>query len=184
MIEVSSLDNSEAVDILRTGGVGIIRTDTLYGIVARASEQAAVERVYDIKSRDETKSPIVLINDVSQLYDELPVAARELIRQGWPAKTTIIIPAVKAPHWLTRGNASVAYRLPDSAELRALLAQTGPLIAPSANPQGLTPATTIAQAKAYFGDAVDFYVDGGTVTDNTPSKIIRVMPNGTLKELR
>jgi len=64
------------------------------------------------------------------------------------------------------------------------LKTTGPLIAPSANPEGQTPASTINDAVAYFGDAVDFYVDGGTVTNNEPSKLIRFLKNGAVEVLR
>jgi L-threonylcarbamoyladenylate synthase len=58
-------------------------------------------------------------------------------------------------------------------ELRALLRETGPVIAPSANPQGMKPAGMIAEAKAYFGDTVDFYVDSGRLSGE-PSTVVRV----------
>lgn len=184
MIEVPSLSHPEVTDILRSGGIGVVRTDTLYGIVARADDEQAVERVYALKHRNPQKSPIVLISDASQMYDGFPTDYQAIIGERWPAKTTMIFPSTQAPLWLRRDNGSVAYRLPHHEELKALIEKTGPLIAPSANPEGLTPAMTIAEAKAYFGDAVDFYVDGGTVTDDSPSRIIRFAENGDVEELR
>lgn len=184
MIEVSSLSSPEITEALLSGGIGVVRTDTLYGIIARAEDERAVERVYALKHRNPQKSPIVLISDVSQMYDSFPASYQPIIGERWPAKTTMIFPSIEAPLWLRRDNGSVAYRLPHHAELRALIEKTGPLIAPSANPEGLTPAMTIAEAKAYFGDAVDFYVDGGTVTDDSPSRIIRFADNGDVEELR
>ncbi|MDP3729453.1 MAG: Sua5/YciO/YrdC/YwlC family protein, partial [bacterium] len=52
-----------------------------------------------------------------------------------------------------------------------LLKKTGPLVAPSANPQGLTPALTIAQAKKYFGNHVDFYVNAGTLRSKSSTLV-------------
>jgi L-threonylcarbamoyladenylate synthase len=61
--------------------------------------------------------------------------------------------------------------------LRKILADVGPLIAPSANIEGQAPAMNIQQAIDYFGDSVDFYVNGGDVVDTRPSKIIKVSHN-------
>lgn len=185
MKQFTSLDDLELVALLQKGGgIGVLRTDTLYGVVARADSEQAVERVYRLKSRNDAKSPIVLIGSVDQLFDEPNDATRREMSAVWPGKVSIIVPSVKAPHWLTRGNESVAYRLPGSEALRQLLAQTGPLIAPSANPEGKSPAMTIDEAVIYFGNEVDFYVDGGRVDDETPSQLIRLADNGEMERLR
>jgi len=174
---------SEIADILKDGGVGVLRTDTLYGIVAPADNEAAVERVYQLKHRTPTKSPIVLIADLSMLFDEYDEATIKRLKELWPGRNSIILPSQKGPAWVTRGNASIAYRMPDNDELRSLVAKTGPLIAPSANPEGRAPAATIEAAVAYFGNMADFYVDGGEVTDDTPSRLYRLTPND-LERLR
>lgn len=184
MIEVSNRNDPQIIASLKGGGIGVLRTDTLYGVVARADDETAVERVYSLKHRDEAKSPIVLISDVSQLYDAFPAQHEALTNDEWPARTTIIIPSENAPSWIKRDNASVAYRLPHDDELRRLIDQTGPLIAPSANPEDLSPAMSVAEAKAYFDDKVDFYVDGGAVTNSTPSTIVRIDEHGYLERLR
>ena len=174
----------EVVELLRAGGVGVLRTDTLYGVVARADDEAAVARVYRLKGRDEAKSPIVLIGALDQLFDEPDATCAELFVDGWPARTSIIMPSRVAPVWIRRENDSVAYRLPADDELRWLLRQTGPLIAPSANPEGEPPAKNIEEAGAYFGETADFYVDGGTVANSMPSRLLRVAPSGELERLR
>lgn len=165
--------------LLNEGGIGVLRTDTIYGVVARADDERAVERIYEVKGRTPSKSPIVLIGSVSQLFEPCDDAR---LNELWPGKNSVILPSEK-PAWIVRGNASIAYRMPDNAALRELLMKTGPLIAPSANPEGDVPATTIDEARAYFGDNVDFYVDGGAVTDNTPSKLYRLQEDG-LERLR
>jgi len=173
-----------AIEQLKAGGIGVIRTDTLYGVVAAALNPGAVERIYAVKGRTPTKSPIVLIGSLDQLIDEYDEATLAHIGELWPGKNSVILPSTHGPKWLTRGNASIAYRLAADEQLSAFLKQTGPLIAPSANPEGELPAKTIQEAFDYFGDAVDFYVDGGEVVDDTPSKLWRLQSNGELERLR
>jgi L-threonylcarbamoyladenylate synthase len=168
----------DIISLLKKGGIGVVRTDTLYGLVTLAGDETAVERIFAIKGRHDDKSPIVMISSVAQLFDPIDDNVQEYLKEFWPGKNSVILPSHNAPDWITRGNQSVAYRLPDNAALQELITTVGPIIAPSANPQGKKPAMTIDEAKAYFGDKVDFYVDGGTVTDETPSRLLRFGPKG------
>jgi L-threonylcarbamoyladenylate synthase len=181
---MKTIDLETAAQLLQTGQIGVLRTDTLYGVVGQASNERAVERIYGVKGRTPTKSPILLIASIDQLIDQYEPGVLAHVRGLWPGKNSIILPSPHGPVWLTRGNASIAYRVPADDGLRKLLEQTGPLIAPSANPEGEPPAMTIKQARAYFGDAVDFYVDGGEVASDAPSKLWRLQPNGELERLR
>lgn len=87
---------------------------------------------------------------------------------------------VDCPHesfaYLHRGTQSLAFRLPARQDLIELLKVTGPLVAPSANPEGLAPSQTRAEAGAYFGDTVDFYVEGPVT--GKPSTIIKLTAQG------
>lgn len=167
----------DLVSVLQNGGVAVLRTDTLYGVVCLADSEQAVNRVYQLKHRNEAKSPIVLIADQSQLYERPSDTMQPALDMMWPGPYSIIMPAPDAPHWIVRDNQSVAYRVPAHDDLRYLLRQTGPLIAPSANLEGDPPALTIQQAVDYFGDAVDIYVDGGKVTNTRPSTLLRLNGN-------
>lgn len=177
--------NHELIDCLRGGGVAVIRTDTLYGIVASADNEEAVERVYAIKGRDPHKSCIILLDDMRSAYgrgDELDTDAH---RYHSDVPTSFLIDGSGAPNWLLRENSQLAYRVPDDLDLRQFLAATGPLIAPSANPQGKPPARTVEEAKAYFDDQVDLYADGGEVpADTPPSRLLRVNDDGSVERLR
>ena len=177
--------NHELIELLRSGGIAVIRTDTLYGLVASADDEAAVERVYTVKGRDAHKSCIVLLDDMRSAYgrgDELDSDAH---RYQSDVPTSFLINGSGAPDWLLRENNDLAYRVPQSVPFRQFLAQTGPLIAPSANPQGLPPARSIAEARAYFGTAVDLYVDGGEVpADTPPSRLLRIHDDGRVERLR
>jgi len=173
----------EIAAIVHRGGIGVLRTDTLYGIVAQAKNEKAVERVYRAKTRTPSKSPIVLIASPDDMFDTYDRSTYLRLKELWPGRNSIILPSTEAPFWIRRDNGSVAYRVPDDPELRNFLMQTGPLIAPSANIEGEAPAMSIKQAEAYFGTTVDFYVDGGTVMDASPSRLYR-MTEKDLERLR
>ncbi len=184
MIVFTSVNDPEIAQILLTGGIGVLRTDTLYGLVALAANETSVERIYALKGRDDNKSPIVLIDGSDQLYDTPVSEAEAYLRSVWPGPVSVILPSHQAPLWIRRGNDSVAYRMPDEPTLRRLIREVGPLIAPSANPQGDVPASDVREAERYFNDQVDFYVDGGVVTNAQPSRLVMIGQNAEITRLR
>ncbi|HVX57708.1 MAG TPA: L-threonylcarbamoyladenylate synthase [Candidatus Saccharimonadales bacterium] len=160
----------------RPGAIGVMPTDTVYGVVARATDFEAVGRLYALKKRDD-KPGTLIAADLEQL-EKLGLKHRYLkaVEQYWPGAVSVVIPAAgPALAYLHRGKMSLAVRLPEPPELRALLRQTGPLLTSSANQPGEPPATNIEQARAYFGDGVDFYTDGGDLSQRQPSTIIRII---------
>jgi L-threonylcarbamoyladenylate synthase len=170
----------KVIRTLMQGGIAVVRTDTLYGIIARANDQQAVERVYKVKSRNPKKSCIILLADEQQAYGNLSVDA---IKTDSP--TRILVDSPLAPEWLRRESDEIAYRLPDLPWLREVIREVGPLIAPSANPEGMPPAATVDEAMAYFGDEVDIYIDDGEVpADTNASRLIRQHADGTIDILR
>lgn len=176
--------SGEIIDLLRAGKIGVIRTDTLYGIVGRADDEAAVQRIYNVKKRDDHKPPIVLIATIDNMYDQPDESVQAVVKSVWPGRTSLIVKSPSAPQWLLRGQDTLAYRLPADVPLRQLISLAGPLVAPSANPQSQEPATSIQQAIDYFGDAVDFYVDDGKVIDTAPSQLLRINSDGAVERLR
>lgn len=169
-----SLTDPALAAALTNGGVIIMPSDTVYGMMARASDRTAVERLYKIRGRAPEKPFIILVADIWQITD---MAAwqdehKTLAERYWPGPLSLVAPVTdKTPEYLHRGTHTLAYRMPDHPELRKLLAVTGPLVAPSANPEGQPTATTIQEAQAYFGDKVDGYVEGGPITDHVPSTV-------------
>ena len=180
LAESESQEESEArsiADILMQGGVGVIPTDTLYGLVGSALIPEAVDRIYDLKHRDSKKPLIVLISDLVQLEQfGIELSQGLLVQLGayWPGPYTIILPTLDDQfEYLSRGTDTIAFRLPSNEELCALISEVGPLVAPSANTEGVPPATTVEQAQKYFGTDVEFYIDGGEL-DNKASTILRL----------
>ncbi|MBP9751894.1 MAG: threonylcarbamoyl-AMP synthase [Candidatus Moranbacteria bacterium] len=177
---------AEAAVLLKKGDIGILPTDTLYGLVASALDREAVELVYRVRGRDEGKPCIVLISDQSDIERFFGLSLSGLatkLAEMWPGKVSVILPCPDAKWaYLHRGTETVAFRVPDRSELRELLRKVGPLIAPSANPQGMPPAKTIEEAEEYFGSDADFYVDAGML-DSEPSTVVRFM-DGKLSVVR
>jgi L-threonylcarbamoyladenylate synthase len=156
-------------EILKKGGVAVIPTDTIYGLVGRADVPATVERIYKIKDRALEKQCIILIGDWNETK-KFGIDASKFKIPETTEPTSFVLE-------------DTAFRRPQQKELQDFLLQTGPLIAPSANPEGLPPAQNISEAKNYFGDTVDFYEDGGTLTGKA-SKIVKLNENNSIDILR
>ncbi len=176
----------EPDDTLVKGGIVVLPTDTIYGLVARAQDEHAVNRVYAAKGRTSTKPCILLISrieDVRLFGVSLDDDLRARLSAHWPGAVSIILKAgPETPSYLDRGTHTLAFRMPAHEQLHDLIARVGPLIAPSANPEGLPPAATIQEAQEYFADTVSLYVDGGRMTGK-PSTVID-MTNATERIVR
>lgn len=162
-----------AVTPLMDGQVGVLPTDTVYGIVARAADPKAVKQLYKLKHR-EHKPGTVIAASVEQLV-ALGVDERYLnaVKQWWPGPLSLETPFDGESGYLAQGTGHCAWRVVADEGLRALLEQTGPLQTSSANPAGEPTSVSVGMAQKYFGDAVDFYVDGGDLSDRLPSTVIR-----------
>jgi len=176
----------DAVDVILRGGVAVIPTDTTYGIVGSALSEKAVNEIYRLRKRDLNKPFIILISGGKDLkkFGVAPTAEQShILDDVWPGPVSVIFTCRDDKFsYLHRGKNTLAFRLPAESDFRALLRKTGPLVAPSANPEGHPVAKNIAEARAYFGHQVDYYQDGGTVVV-LPSKIIDIT-DGTQKILR
>ena len=163
--------------IIKNGGVGVIPTDTLYGLVASAFIESAVEKVYNLKNRNEKKSLIILISSIEDLDKfgvKLTDKAKSFIQKYWPGKVSIVLSFENEKiSYLDRMEGTLAFRLPNDKSLIDLLKETGPLVAPSANTEGMPPAKNIEEAKKYFGEEIDFYFDGGEI-DSLPSTLVKI----------
>lgn len=173
----------EIGEYLKSGKIGVIPTDTVYGIVSSAFNKKSVAKLYSIKKRDLKKPMIILISSLKDLDLFGAKIEKEIAKKYWPGKVSIITPcASKKFEYLSRKEKSLAFRLPDDKFLAALIKVSGPLVAPSANPEGKKPAETIERAIDYFGNKADLYVDFGKLKSK-PSKIISIK-DGKAKIIR
>ena len=151
---------------IKQGEIGVIPTDTIYGIVCSAFNENSVEKLYKIRKRNKDKPMIILIGSVN----DLKLFNIDAIVKNWPEKTSIVFDCNDF-EYLHRGKRSLAFRLPHNKDLIDILKISGPIVAPSANIEGGKPAENIKEAKSYFGDKIDFYLDVGTIKSK-PSRII------------
>ncbi len=162
-------------NMIKGGAIGVLPTDTLYGVVARADSKPAVNALYKLKKRDK-KPGTVIAADLDQLV-QLGFKARYLkaVEHFWPNPISVVVPAGEELSYLHLTQGGVALRLVKDKALAKLLEQTGPLLTSSANLAGKLPASNIIEAEQYFGSQLDFYVDGGDLSDRQPSTLIRII---------
>ena len=187
-----------AREAVAEGQCVVFPTDTVYGIGCAAFDAKAVTRLLDAKRRGRDMPPPVLIAEASMLRalaGQVPDAARKLVARFWPGALTIIVKAQRSlPLDLGDTRGTVAVRVPDHDQARALLRRTGPMAVSSANVSGQPAATTAGEARHMLEDAVAVYLDGGrapggeasTIIDFTGDEHGRVLRQGALdlEELR
>jgi L-threonylcarbamoyladenylate synthase len=164
-------------DAIARGGVIAFRTDTFYGLGADPFNRDAVQRIKQLKGREDHKPILIIISEseaVSRFIAAPSSGFNSLAKAFWPGPLTLIgetSPAV--PEELTAGTRTIGVRLPADDKVRALVgACGGALTATSANPSGQQPARTAAEVFTYFGDAIDLIVDGGKVISDQPSTVV------------
>ncbi len=174
-MQVISSFNEEVIKRLKDGQVGIIPTDTIYGVVADAANEVACARLYKLKSREHKPGTIIAASIDQFVKLGIPRRYLKAVEQYWPGPVSVIIPTGTDLDYLHLGKDSLACRLPDNKQMTNLLKLTGPLLTSSANHPGQLPANTVEEAQDYFKDEVDFYVDGGDLSGRPPSTVIRIV---------
>ncbi len=174
----SDLADPQIAQLLNQGMIGVVPTDTVYGLVARAQSRGAVERLYSLKPRELAPGTMIgaSINQLASVG--LEVSNLNKIDHLWPSSTSVVIDAQSSPQFLRHNRTALPVRIPDYPEITKLAEQTGPLMTTSANPAAAPTSTSIQMAIDYFGDTVDFYVDGGDLSGRAPSTIIGFDENG------
>lgn len=169
----TSLTEPALADMLKAGAVGVLLTDTVYGLVGSATIPEAATRVIDAKGR-KYKPGTVIAASTQQLIDL--GLQREHVRaaeQFWPGPVSLVLPAKPGLDYLHLGMESLAVRIPDKPELIALLETVGPLLTTSANRPNEPMIKSIEEAQEIFGNRLNFYIDGGRLASPLASTIIR-----------
>jgi len=168
---------ARAIEVLRSGGVVALPTDTVYGIAAALSTPGGVERLFHVKRRPPDKGIVLLLDDVTQAgtIGVMGPAAAALADACWPGGLTVVVPQrpeVPMPTALTGGTPTIGLRVPDHAAPRALAAAVGPLPTTSANVSGLAAARDATDILEQLGDAIDLILDGGPAHGGPPSTVV------------
>ena len=180
----------EAYAALSAGGLVVLPTDTVYGLVAVAADPEATARLFDAKGRDASAPLAVLCADAEQalgLVDPgVDPAVGAVAARWWPGPLTLVArrrPGLRLQ--LGEPSHTIGLRVPDDERIQGLARRLGPLAATSANRHGEPTVTSAAEAADVFGDAVAAIVDAGprgerasTVLDTTtwPWRVLRAGP--------
>lgn len=186
-----SSSSASAVDaaatVLAAGGIVVYPTETLYGLGADATNEAALQRLVELKGREAGKPILVLVGGEEMLEDvveDISEAATDLMRRFWPGPLTIVLRArPSVSRVLTGGGDGIGVRVSSHPVATALVRALGrPVTAPSANPAGQRPPTHCDEARAYFGRRVDYYVDCGVLPGEPASTVVDA--RGSLRVIR
>lgn len=175
-----SLSDPELISMIQDGAIGVMPTDTVYGLVGRAELPDTITRMYGIKQRERQPGTTIAAS-VEQLRNlGFPSDSLDVAGRYWPDALSVEMSAANIAPYLRVGQGVMAARVPQPQSLVNLLAQTGPLMTTSANASKQPTSATITKAQEYFGDSVDFYVDAGDLGDRPPSTIIGINPDHSL----
>ena len=165
-----------AVAAVKSGGLVVMPTDTVYGIGADAFDSRAVAALLAAKGRGRDMPVGVLVGSwhtIDGLVLYVPDTARELVRAFWPGALSLVVQQAPSLQWdLGDARGTVMLRMPLQQVALELLRQTGPMAVSSANISGQPPATTAAEAQRQLGDLVDVYLDGGPSPQQAASTIL------------
>jgi L-threonylcarbamoyladenylate synthase len=174
---------------LRAGNLVIFPTETVYGLGADATNQAAVTRIYEVKDRPANHPLIVHISSANTLDKwarEIPEYAKKLAAVFWPGPMTLILPKTDlVKDFISGSQDSVGVRVPSHTVALALLKEFELLgglgiAAPSANRFGKLSPTTVMDAQselASYLKTVDLILDGGPSLVGVESTIINCTQN-------
>ena len=196
MADAAGIDR--AAELLRSGTLVAIPTETVYGLAANALDAAAVEKIFAAKGRPQDNPLIVHIaawEELSPLVREVPDSAGRLAEAFWPGPLTMVFKrSDRIPEPVSAGLDTVAVRLPAHPVARRIIEKAGvPLAAPSANRSGAPSPTTAAHVLQDMDGKIAAVVDGGvcdvgvesTVVALDGEKPILLRPGGiTLEQLR
>lgn len=177
--EILGTDHPEALDkaisILRSGGLIVLPTDTVYGLAADAWNGQAVRRIYEAKNRSELKSIPVLLSGAAAIVEVAAEAAANILSlaaQFWPGPLTMVVERKSQLPSEVSATDTVGVRAPDDDFALTLLRAYGPLAATSANPSGQPGATTAVQVMETLRGKVDLVLDGGEIEGGVPSTVV------------
>ena len=167
----------KAAEIIKCGGLAAVPTETVYGLACDGMNEKAVEEIYTVKGRPETKPINLLVPDmkcVEGLCREIPASAYILAERFWPGPLTMILRKKDTvPGIVTAYGETVGVRCPDHPlTLKLLKMCKTPFAAPSANISGMPSPKCAFDVLKYFDGKIPCVVDGGVCSVGIESTIV------------
>jgi len=166
-------------EVISAGGVIAFPTDTFYGLGVDPANPAAVEKLFEIKGRQQDQPIMLLLADRSEVQNwvqEITPQAEALMRKFWPGPLTLVFRSRSdVLPGLTAGKGTIGLRVPGNEMTRELLRFLGhALTGTSANRSGRPSPRTAEEAAVEIGDLIDLILDGGETAGDKPSTIVDV----------
>lgn len=183
-------DLTQSLETLSQGGVILYPTDTVWGLGCDATRPTAVEKIYRIKRRVESKSMIVLVDSFEHLthyVKQVPDITEDLLASINTPVTVIYSHAIRLASNVIATDGTVGIRIPDDAFCRELIRRFGkPVVSTSANISGEESPALFGQVSAEIKKEVDYIVrhKQDDFTRSKPSMIIRLQDDGSYTILR
>jgi L-threonylcarbamoyladenylate synthase len=169
----------KVLEALRAGKLVIYPTDTIYGMGADALSKEAVDLVYEVKQRPRDQPISILVADFDMLYNyaKTSQAQKKVLEEQLPGPYTFILePKQRLP--VSDGN--IGFRIPKHWCTKIAKELGKPITTTSANIHGRETPATITELRKTFGDKVEVYVDGGTLSGK-PSMVIDLTTSKTIR---
>jgi tRNA threonylcarbamoyl adenosine modification protein (Sua5/YciO/YrdC/YwlC family) len=168
-----------AADFIKRGCVVAVPTDTFYGLAADPFNLAAVEEIYRVKGRPESRALPILVDSIEQaalLTRDLPLNFLKLAKKFWPGALTIVVEASHSlPLKVTANKGRVALRWPNSRVACALIEQVGsPITGTSANISGFPSCSSAQQLVKQLGERLPLILDSGETGATVSSTIVNL----------
>ncbi len=173
-------DYREALETLARGGIVAYPTETFYGLAVDPGNDQAISALYRLKKRDQRKPLSLLVAEPSVLSSSIrsfPPLYRCLIDAFWPGPLTLVFPARSDTSLLLRGGGdTLAIRISSHPVAQKFCSLWGgPLTATSANESGHPSLVNANQIKSFWGEKIDYVLDGGTVPGGKGSTMIEAI---------
>jgi L-threonylcarbamoyladenylate synthase len=172
---ISANEIQSALELLKNGGIVAFPTDTVYGLGALAFDNAAIESIYTAKDRSIEKAIPILIGDLDDLdkvADNIPDMALRFAARFWPGPLTCVVPKKWNLPPAVSATATIAVRIPDHDDARALLRAVGSLAVTSANITGQPSPSTAQEVYDQLKGRIPLILDGGKTKGGIPSTLV------------
>ncbi|MBN1444842.1 MAG: threonylcarbamoyl-AMP synthase, partial [Candidatus Omnitrophica bacterium] len=163
---------SDTEKMLKEGGVAIVPTDTVYGLVCDGLNEKAKDRIFEIKGRSENKPLIGFVDSIGKVkqFAEILPENISLLEKSWPGAVTVVLKAKTNLYRITSGEGKTAFRIPGHKFLLMLIKRFDMLASTSANISGGKTPSRIEDIPDIVKEKADIVIDGGVLPGN-PSEI-------------
>lgn len=180
-----SYDNPEMesivkmADVLNRGGAVVFPTDTVYGLAVNALKEHAIERLFKIKKRPESKPIPIIVRDIEMIKKIAYTNSKieKALADVWPGAVTVVLEKRgTVPEVLTGGKKTIGLRIPNCKIIQLLMEKLDyPITATSANFSGEPPIRYSKEIIDKFEKVYprpDLFLNAGDLPENSPSTVL------------